>query len=97
MRGGVAYGDVVSRLGDVFGPTVNIASRLTSVARPGTVLVDRGLHDVLSGPTAEDTTATEESSPYSEAGGYHLRRMPRRSVKGYSKLEPFVLRRAKER
>ncbi len=97
VRGGVAYGDVVSRLGDVFGPTVNIASRLTSVARPGTVLVDRGLHQVLSGPIAEDTTAPEESSPYSEAGGYRFRRMPRRSVKGYSKLEPFVLRRAKER
>ena len=35
VRAGVAYGDVVSRLGDVFGPTVNIAARLTSVARPG--------------------------------------------------------------
>ncbi len=35
VRAGLAYGDVVSRLGDVFGPTVNIASRLTSVARPG--------------------------------------------------------------
>ena len=33
---GIAYGAVTSRLGDVFGPTVNIASRLTSVARPGT-------------------------------------------------------------
>ena len=52
---------------------------------------------MLSGPIAEDTTATEESSPYSEAGGFRFRRMPRRSVKGYSKLEPFVLRRAKER
>jgi adenylate cyclase len=118
VRAGIAYGDVVSRLGDVFGPTVNIASRLTSVARPGTVLVDRGLHEVLSGPIAEDSTATvelseldpppgigrildraaeelAELSPYSEAGGYRFRRMPRRSVKGYSKLEPFVLRRAK--
>jgi adenylate cyclase len=49
VRAGVAYGDVVSRLGDVYGPTVNIASRLTSVARAGTVLVDRGCHDELSG------------------------------------------------
>ena len=37
------------RLGDVFGPTVNIASRLTSIARPGTVLVDRGAFDALTG------------------------------------------------
>jgi hypothetical protein len=36
-----------------------------------------------------------EISPYSEAGGYRFRRMPRRSVKGYSRLEPFVLRRAR--
>ena len=34
--------------GTSYGPTVNIAARLTSVARPGTVLVDRGLHEVLS-------------------------------------------------
>ena len=43
VRAGIAYGDVVSRLGDVFGPTVNIAARLTSVARPGSVLVDDGV------------------------------------------------------
>ena len=61
VRAGIAYGDVVSRLGDVFGPTVNIASRLTSVARPGTVLVDRGMHEVLSGPIAED--APDRSCP----------------------------------
>ncbi|MXG88965.1 adenylate/guanylate cyclase domain-containing protein [Nocardioides flavescens] len=48
VRAGLAYGDVVARLGDVFGPTVNIASRLTSLARPGTVLVDRGVHDALA-------------------------------------------------
>ena len=99
VRAGIAYGEVVSRLGDVYGPTVNIAARLTSVARPGTVLVDRGLREVLSGPIAEDDTSTvelAELSPYSEAGEYGFRRMPRRAVKGYSKLEPFVLRRAQE-
>lgn len=40
VRVGMASGQVVSRLGDVFGTTVNLASRLTAVARPGTVLVD---------------------------------------------------------
>lgn len=48
VRAGIAYGDVVSRLGDVYGPTVNIAARLTSVARPGTVLVDRGCCEALA-------------------------------------------------
>jgi adenylate cyclase len=41
VRVGVAYGPVLARLGDVFGPTVNIASRLTGLAYPGTVLLDR--------------------------------------------------------
>ena len=40
VRVGMASGQVVSRLGDVFGITVNRASRLTAVAKPRTVLVD---------------------------------------------------------
>ena len=36
-------GAVLTRLGDVYSPVVNLASRLTSIARPGTVLVDREL------------------------------------------------------
>jgi adenylate cyclase len=47
LRVGVAWGPVLQRLGDVFGPTVNIAARLTSVARPGRVLVDKELADAL--------------------------------------------------
>jgi adenylate cyclase len=38
---------VLTRLGDVYSPVVNLASRLTSLARPGTVLVDRELADGL--------------------------------------------------
>lgn len=41
VRVGLAYGPVLPRMGDVFGTTVNLASRITSFARPGTVLVDR--------------------------------------------------------
>jgi adenylate cyclase len=40
---------VLTRLGDVFSPVVNLASRLTSIARPGTVLVDRELARRLRG------------------------------------------------
>jgi adenylate cyclase len=47
LRIGVARGPVLARFGDVYGSTVNIASRLTSVARPASVLVDRDLADVL--------------------------------------------------
>ncbi len=47
VRVGMAYGNVLNRLGDVFGPVVNVASRLTSVARPGRAVVDRALADAL--------------------------------------------------
>jgi adenylate cyclase len=49
LRVGVACGSVVARLGDVYGEPVNIASRLTSVARPGSVLVDRELAAAIEG------------------------------------------------
>jgi adenylate cyclase len=40
VRVGLAWGSMFSRYGDVFGPTVNLAARMESVARPGAVLVD---------------------------------------------------------
>jgi len=43
LRVGAAYGTVLTHLGDVYSPVVNLASRLTSIARPETVLVDREL------------------------------------------------------
>ncbi|MBB6170051.1 adenylate cyclase [Nocardiopsis mwathae] len=47
VRVGVAYGPVLALLGDVFGTTVNRSSRLTSFARPGTVLIDETLAELL--------------------------------------------------
>ena len=52
LRTGAAYGAVLTRLGDVYSPVVNLASRLTSIARPGTVLVDRELANRLRGQEA---------------------------------------------
>lgn len=40
VRVGIAHGPVLHSLGDVFGPTVNLASRLTALAQPGTVMTD---------------------------------------------------------
>ena len=82
VRAGLAHGGVVARLGDVFGPTVNVASRLTSTARPGTVLVDQGVHDVLCPDHGSDPGET----------AYGLRRLRRVSVKGYSRLAAWTLR-----
>jgi adenylate cyclase len=47
LRVGMASGRVTSRLGDVLGPVVNVAARLTSVARPGSTVVDRELAAAL--------------------------------------------------
>src|SRR4051794_5636759 len=49
LRVGVAYGAVLTRLGDVYSPVVNLASRLTSVAHPSAVLIDRELARRLRG------------------------------------------------
>ena len=70
LRAGLAYGEVVSRLGDVYGSTVNIASRLTSISRPGWVLVDRELHDALAG---DERFRFKSRRPESVRGFHHLR------------------------
>ena len=52
LRAGVASGMAVSRAGDWFGSPVNVASRVTGVARPGTVLVADSVWDAI-GDTGE--------------------------------------------
>ncbi|MBA4606950.1 adenylate/guanylate cyclase domain-containing protein [Aeromicrobium sp. Marseille-Q0843] len=47
VRVGLATGSVLSRLGDVFGPPVNLAARLSQVARANRVLVDQQTADTL--------------------------------------------------
>ncbi|WP_236789080.1 adenylate/guanylate cyclase domain-containing protein [Amycolatopsis sp. GM8] len=76
VRAGMAAGRILSRLGDVYGSVVNLAARLTSIARPGTILINREL--------ARDLASVR---------GYSVR--PRRavSVRGYSRLRPYSLRR----
>ena len=49
VRVGLVWGRVLSRFGDVFGPSVNLAARLTDVAEPSTVLVDAETAQVLGG------------------------------------------------
>lgn len=64
LRAGVAYGSAVSRAGDWFGSPVNTASRVTSVARPGAVLVTEA---------AREQTGEDERFSWSAAGARHLR------------------------
>jgi adenylate cyclase len=47
LRVGAALGSALNRAGDWFGRPVNLASRITAIARPGSVLADRALHDSM--------------------------------------------------
>ena len=48
VRVSLVWGRVLSRFGDVFGPSVNLAARLVDIADPTTVLVDRGTAGMLA-------------------------------------------------
>lgn len=79
VRAGLASGRILSRFGDVYGSVVNLAARLTSVARPGTILVDKELATQLADEPA-----------------YELRTRRPVSVRGYNRLRPAALRRARD-
>ena len=64
LRIGVASGCAVSRAGDWFGSPVNVASRVTGAARPGTVLVAE---------SARDAVGTAAGLDWSSAGARHLK------------------------
>jgi adenylate cyclase len=72
LRVGLASGLAVSRAGDWFGSPVNLASRVTDVARPGTVLVSE---------SARDAIASADGFDWSFAGARYLK-----GVKGEVKL-----------
>jgi adenylate cyclase len=76
LRVGLACGPVVSRMGDVYGEPANVAARLTTLARPGSVLVDRHLADALGD---DDRWRVRRVAPrpvrgYSMLAPYRLRR-----------------------
>ena len=64
LRVGAAFGSAVSRAGDWFGSPVNLASRVTSVARPGAVLVAE---------SAREQIGDDERFAWSYAGSRRLR------------------------
>ncbi len=47
LRVGIAFGEAVSRAGDWFGSPVNLASRVTGAARPGSVLVAESARNAI--------------------------------------------------
>jgi len=48
LRIGLATGHLIARMGDLYGGTVNRASRLTAMARPGVTLMDTATEDAVT-------------------------------------------------
>lgn len=68
VRVGFVQGRVLSRFGDVFGASVNVAARLTDVAEPSTVLTDEATAALL----ARDRSFELEPLPARELAGLGL-------------------------
>jgi adenylate cyclase len=49
LHAGLAYGEALNRGGDWYGRPVNLASRITDFARPGSVVADKELHEAADG------------------------------------------------
>jgi adenylate cyclase len=62
LRAGVAYGRALPRAGDLYGHAVNVASRVTGIARPGSVLC-----------TPEVREAAPDEFDWSFAGRHRLK------------------------
>jgi adenylate cyclase len=62
LRAGIAFGSALVRAGDYYGNSVNLASRVTGVARPGSVLCTQEIRD-----------AAPEQFNWSSAGRHKLK------------------------
>ena len=62
LRAGIASGAATVRAGDYYGPSVNLASRVTGIARPGSVLCTQEVH-----------AAAEDEFDWSSAGRHKLK------------------------
>jgi adenylate cyclase len=67
LRAGIAHGSVHIQAGDYYGRPVNLASRLTAIAKPGSVLLDAAARK------AAESDAPGERFTYSYAGERHLK------------------------
>ncbi|MEU3987137.1 adenylate/guanylate cyclase domain-containing protein [Streptomyces platensis] len=103
LRVGIAFGTVTTRMGDVFGTTVNLASRLTSIAPKDTVLVDQAFAEELGrigdAPVSEADAAAAEKAAEEGTGAppptyrFALQPMWQRPVRGLGVVEPWLLNR----
>jgi adenylate cyclase len=77
LRAGVAFGPAVNRWGDWFGSTVNLASRLTARARPGSVLATEEVREAAGAGFAWSSAGPKKLKGFSSpVKTYRVRRAP---------------------
>ncbi|MQY14870.1 hypothetical protein SRB5_50460 [Streptomyces sp. RB5] len=105
LRVGIAFGTVTTRMGDVFGTTVNLASRLTSIAPKDAVLVDGDFAEELiregDAPASEAEAtlaakAAQDEGREPPAYRFGLQPMWQRPVRGLGVVSPWMLSRRSE-
>lgn len=79
VRASFIQGDVFSRSGDVFGPSVNLAARLVDIAPRWSILTD-----------ARTAAAIDSSSVRSE---YEIQEFPSTELRGLGRVSPYRVRR----
>lgn len=79
VRASFIQGDVFSRSGDIFGPSVNLAARLVDIAPRWSILTD-----------ARTAAAIDSSSVRSQ---YEVQEFPSTEVRGLGRVSPYRVRR----
>jgi adenylate cyclase len=79
LRAGLATGEALHRAGDWYGSPVNLASRVSSIARPGSVVVTQATRDA----------ATEAAEAEGDDTRWRWSSLPARRIKGVDGTVPL--------
>ncbi|PFG20376.1 adenylate cyclase [Serinibacter salmoneus] len=95
VHGAVTWGRVLSRSGDIFGPTVNLASRLADIAEARQILTDEVTWAVLQAETSAGTAGSPpaQAAAVGVSPGVAGTTLPEREVPGIGAVVPVLLER----
>jgi adenylate cyclase len=82
LRAGIACGPASQRAGDFYGHAVNLASRVTGVARPGSVLCTHEIHDAAPDSFAWSFARKHRLKGVSEPVALYRARLPEADGRG---------------
>jgi adenylate cyclase len=88
LRAGVASGEALSRAGDWYGRPVNLASRVTSIARPGSVLATKEVRDALEDEYHWSFAGARPLKGVGEVPLYRARHLPDEDPDGQATEQP---------